>query len=98
VGALGGRKIDQSFTSSETTFDPVQEAAAIEFPAKDPSPGELAEKLDRVAARVESAQTAAQAAAAAARRAQMLGVIGVVAGVAGVVAAVTVNRRRGSRS
>lgn len=94
VGTLNGQRIDQSFTSSDKTFDPVQDAAPIEFPAKDPSPGELAEKLDRVAVRIESAQTAAQAAAAAARQARILGAIGVVAGIAGVVVAVSVNRRR----
>jgi hypothetical protein len=93
VGALKGQRIDQSFTSSDKTFDPVQEAAPIEFPAKDPSPGELAERLDRVATRVESAQTAAQDAAVAARQARILGAVGVVAGIAGVVAA-SVNRRR----
>lgn len=96
VGALNGHRIDQSFTSSDTTFDPVQEAAAIEFPAKDPSSGELAGRLDRVAARLESAQAAAQAADAAARQARILGAIGVVAGIAGGVVAVSVNRRRAS--
>lgn len=93
IGALGGQRVDQSFTSSDKTFDPVQEATGIEFPAKDPSPGELAGRLDRVASRVDSAQTATQNAAAAARQARILGVVGVIAGIAGVVAA-SVNRRR----
>jgi len=93
VGTLKGQRIDESFTSSDKTFDPVQEAAGIEFPTKDPSPGQLAERLDREAARVESAQTAARDAAAAARQARTLGAVGLVAGIAGVVAA-TLNRRR----
>lgn len=95
VGALNGQRVDQSFTSSETTFDPVQEAAAIQFPAKDPSPGELAQKLDRVAMRLDAAQAAAQDAAAAARQARILGAAGLVAGIAGVGVAVAGSRRRG---
>lgn len=55
VGALKGQRIDQSFTSSDTTFDPVREGAAIEFPVKDPSPGQLADKLDRLNGRLETA-------------------------------------------
>jgi hypothetical protein len=98
VGELNGQRIDQSFTSSDKTFDPVQESVAIEFPVKDPSPGELADKLDRVAGRIESAQAAAQGAAAAAGQARILGAIGVVAGIAGVVVAVSMNRRRISGS
>lgn len=62
VGALKGQRIDQTFTSSDTTFDPVREGAAIEFPVKDPSPGQLAEKLDRLNGRLEA--TAAEAAQA----------------------------------
>ena len=93
VGALNGQRVDQSFTSSDKTFDPVQEATGIEFPAQDPSPGELAVRLDRVASRVESAQTATQNAAAAARQARILGAVGVIAGMAGVIAA-SVSRRR----
>jgi hypothetical protein len=85
IGSLFGQRVDQSFASSETTFDPVQEASAIEFPAKDPSPGELAEKVDRLSTRLESAQAAARDAAGAARRATILAVIGVAAGIAGVL-------------
>jgi hypothetical protein len=93
VGMLKGQRIDQAFTSSETTFDPVEEAAAIEFPAKDPSSGELAEKLDRVGARLESMQSAVQAGTAAADRAQLMGGAGLVAGFAGIIIAVVAARR-----
>jgi hypothetical protein len=94
IGSLGGKHIDESFTSSDKTFDPVQEAAAIEFPAKDPSPGQMAEKLDRLNSRVESFQAAAQDAAAGARQARLLGAIGILAGIAGLVAAAASHRRR----
>jgi len=91
IGSLNGQRIDQSFTSSETTFDPVQEAAAIEFPAKDPSPGELAEKLDRLGSRLEATRVTA---AAGARRGELLGTMGILAGTVGVIVAARSSRRR----
>ena len=94
IGSLNGQRIDQSFTSSDKTFDPVQGAAAIEFPAKDPSLGELAEKLDRIGSRLEAVQGSAQDAAAAARQARIFGAVGILAGIAGLLAAVASNRRR----
>lgn len=97
VGALKGQRIDQSFTSSESTFDPVHLAAAIEFPARDPSPGEMAEKLDRLGARVESTQRAAREAAAAAGQGRLLGgtaLLGVIAGA--VIIGLGAGRRRSS--
>lgn len=96
VGTFKGQRIEQSFTSSETTFDPVQEAAVIEFPAKDPSPGELAEKLDRLGARLESTQGTARHGAAAAGRAQVVGSAGLVAGVVGIIIGLSASRRRSS--
>ena len=98
IGSLSGQHIDQSFTSSDKTFDPVQEAAAIEFPAKDPSPGQMAEKLDRLNSRLESIQTLAQDAAAGARQARLLGAIGILTGIVGLVAAAASYRRRPSET
>ena len=98
IGSLNGQHIDQSFTSSDKTFDPVQEAAAIEFPAKDPSPGQIAEKLDRLNSRVEAMQASAQDAVASARQARVLGAAGIVAGIAGLIAAAASYRRRPSET
>jgi hypothetical protein len=94
VGTLPGQRIDQSFTSSETTFDSVQEATAIEFPAKDPSPGAMAEKLDRLGARLETMQRAAQEGAAAAAQARLIGGAGLLAGIVGIVLGLGAGRRR----
>ncbi len=98
VGALPGQPIDQSFTSSDTTFDPVQEATVIEFPAKDPSVGEMAGKLDRLSVRLESTQRAAQEAAAAAGQGRLIGGAGLLAGIAGVILGLAASRRRFSAS
>ena len=94
VGSLNGQQIDQSFTSSEKTFDPVREAAAIEFPAKDPSPGEMAVLLERLGARVETTQSSARSATAAAGQARTLAIVGIVVGVAGMVMSLAGNRKR----
>jgi hypothetical protein len=94
IGSLNGQRIDEAFTSSDKTFDPVAEASAIQFPARDPSPGELAGLLERLSARVESVQASTREAAAGAGQARALGALGTVAGVAGLVAALASNRRR----
>jgi hypothetical protein len=85
VGTVHGQKIDQSFTSSEKTFDPVQEAGAVEFPAKDPSTPELASLVQRLQPRVDAAQAAADAASGAAGKNRTLAITGIVLGAAGVV-------------
>jgi len=97
VGSLNGQRIDQSFTSSDKTFDPVQEAAAIEFPAKDPSSGEMAALLERLGARVESTRSSAREAATAAGQARTLAVVGIAVGVAGMVMSLAWNRKRAIR-
>jgi hypothetical protein len=94
VGSLNSQRIDQSFTSSDKTFDPVTEASAIEFPAKDPSSGELAGRLDRLGPRIDEGLASARDAAAAASQARMLGILGILAGAVGIVIAVSSARRR----
>ncbi len=91
VGALKGQKIDQSFTSSDTTFDPVREGAAIEFPVKDPSPGELAEKVDRLNGRLEA--TAAETA-----QARLLGGAALLGVIIGAILFGAVRRRTPGRA
>jgi hypothetical protein len=92
VGSLSGQRVDQSFTSSDKTFDLVTEASAIEFPTKDPSPGELAGRLERLSSRIDEGTASALHAAAAASQARMLGIIGTVVG--GIGIAVGVSNRR----
>jgi len=87
VGTVHGEKIDQSFTSSEQTFDPVQDAGAAEFPAKDPSPAELSGLVQRLQPRVDSAETAANNAAGAAAQSRSLAIAAIVLGAAGLVLA-----------
>lgn len=93
TGTIGDQKIDQSFTTSDTTFDPVQEPTAIEFPVKDPSTADLAGRIERIGPRADAAQSAAGDARNAASQARTLAIAGIVVGAAGVVAGLTKGRK-----
>lgn len=55
-GTLEGEDFDEVYTSGEDTFNSVQQSADVEFPAADPSRGELAESLERIDERLTSAR------------------------------------------
>ena len=86
-GTVDNQKIDETFTSSDKTFDNVQDASAIEFPVKDPSPAELNGLVQRLGPRVEEAGSAAA-------RANTIGTIGLVAGLVGILVGLGAMRRR----
>jgi hypothetical protein len=100
-GSARGESVDESFTSSPTTFDEVQDLANIQFPAKDPSNGQLATRLDRevprLETRTEELEIALDEADERVDSAQMLAVVGVAVGALGLLAAVgaLVTARRG---
>lgn len=98
TGAIKGQNIDESFTSSPSTFSSVEDASKVQFPAKDPSTGELAARLTREIPRVQhAAAEAAQQASDEANSAKTLGLIGIIVGAVGVVlgaAALVTARRR----
>lgn len=58
-GKLKGQSIDISSTCSPKTFDCVADASDMQFPAKDPSAAELADRLSRSLPRAERAIEAA---------------------------------------
>jgi hypothetical protein len=85
TGSLAkGEPIDRFFTSGEQTFDDIHEATAAEFPAKDPTAGQLAEKIDRVDGRLVSVQQAADSAARSASdavdSARLMAIVGIALG------------------
>jgi hypothetical protein len=59
TGRVKAQAVDITSTCSEKTFDCVLDLSAIQFPAKDPSPGQLAARVDRSEPRVEQAAAAA---------------------------------------
>jgi hypothetical protein len=87
-GTVHGTAVDETVTSSDTTFEAVQDQSGAEFPATVPSTTDLSGKVDRLDPRVTAAQSAASDASDAANRALLVGVvvggIGVVLGLAGV--------------
>ena len=61
TGTIHGQPFDESFTSSDTGFDEAKDDTAVAFPAKDPTRGELAQKIDRIDPRLVKAQQVAAA-------------------------------------
>jgi hypothetical protein len=70
TGTVNGQKVDESFTSSDKTFDPVKDPAEIEFPAKVPTNAQLATSISRITPRVDTAMSLAQADQRAAKKAK----------------------------
>ena len=48
IGTIKGQPYDQTFTSGEETFASPKNPSEISFPAKDPTAGELAARLDQL--------------------------------------------------
>jgi hypothetical protein len=96
VGTIQGTKIDETFTSGPKTFDDVVNPADSEFPVKDPTNGELAERIDREIPRLESSiadvktsgDQSVASAADDASGARTIAIVGVVLGALGVIAAI----------
>ncbi|HEX2047914.1 MAG TPA: hypothetical protein VHF27_09125 [Acidimicrobiales bacterium] len=104
TGSIRGQAVNESFTSSPTTFDEVQDVAAIQFPAKDPSTGELATRIEREVPRLEARTASVEAGlrdvADRVDTSRTLAVVGVVTGAVGLLTAagaVVALRRSGAR-
>jgi hypothetical protein len=61
-GTAGGRMLETAATCGALTFSCVSDVANIEFPAQDPSNGQLAERLARGLPRAEDARSTASTA------------------------------------
>jgi hypothetical protein len=100
TGSYKGQKVDQRFTSSKTGFSEVVDPASAKFPVKDPTTGQLAQRLDREVPRLDAALAASQAAERKARddasSARALAIVGIAVGLLGLVAAGIALARRSS--
>jgi hypothetical protein len=94
TGSIKGQKVDQSFTSSPTTFDPAKDPTEAMFPAKDPSAGDLANRVQAVDARTGLARAAADKGKSTANTALTLAIIGLVVGAGGLLFGVTRRRKK----
>ena len=110
TGSIKGQKIDQNFSSGPKTFSSVSDPVDVEFPAKDPTTGELAQAIARLGPRVDAARSGQQRLTAAladqrdrvdsARSLALIAlVVGAVLGLAGLgVGAAGLRAARRSRS
>ena len=91
TGTLGGKKVDQSYTSGKDGFDEVTDPAEAQYPVRQPSGSQLTTRLDRETTRLNAAVAAHREAAdqdvAEARR---LATIGLAVGALGLLTAVGV--------
>ena len=90
-GTIDKRAVETEATCSESTFECVTDAAAIQFPARDPAASQIAERIERESARAQSATDRADSA-------HTLAVIAIVVAVAALAAAVTLALRGRRRS
>jgi len=89
TGALGGKKVDQSYTSGKDGFDEVTDPAEVQYPAVEPTGSQLTTRLDRETARINAALAAEREAADdEAASARQMATIGLIVGALGLLAAV----------
>ena len=81
TGTVKNQPVDITTTCSEKTFDCVVSAAEIQFPAKDPSAAELAERVERSLPRADRALESARRAQLAAWAAILISAVALVASV-----------------
>ena len=91
TGTLGGKKVDQSYTSGKDGFDEVTDPAEAQYPVRQPSGSQLTSRLDRETNRLNAAVAAHRVAAdqdvAETRR---LATVGLAVGTLGLLTAVGV--------
>jgi hypothetical protein len=97
TGTIKSQTIDESFTSSESTFDPVKDPTSVEFPALDPTRAQISQRLDRVDPRIAAAQTTATNAADLARNLAIVGIVLGALGTVGLIVTLTTSRRSSTR-
>jgi hypothetical protein len=62
AGKVHGTAVDETATSSDTTFNAAEDPATIQFPVKVPTTTEISTKVDKLGTRVQTAADAASAA------------------------------------
>jgi hypothetical protein len=91
TGTVAGQHVDQTFTSSDSTFDDVVEPTAVEFPVHQPPVAELGTGVQRAQSRASAAASRAGSARDDANRATVVGVVALV--LAGVAVVMSTRRR-----
>jgi len=100
TGSINGQQINQTFTSSDSTFDNVVDPTSIEFPNQLPTSSDLAANASRLTTRVDTAVQDTKSAHDSAGTADALAVAALIvgAGLGLVGLTVGVSARRAVRS
>jgi hypothetical protein len=99
TGTIKGQQVDQSFTSSPSTFSEVVDPSQVEFPVKDPTVAQVAQRLDREVPRLNTALAKESTGAKkSANSAKTIGYAGLGVGILGVILAIVALATRGRRS
>jgi hypothetical protein len=93
TGSIKSQAVDQSFTSSPSTFDAVKDPTSVEFPAQDPTRAQITQRLNRLDPRIAAAQTTAKNDVDLARNLAIVGIVLGALGTAGLVVGLTRGRR-----
>jgi hypothetical protein len=94
-GTVAGEEFSEAFTSGEGTFDSPTSASEVAFPVKDPSTGDLAQRLERETKRLAAAQAAGEDAKDEAAQAKTFAMVGIAVGALGlIVGGVALTRKR----
>ena len=91
TGTVKQHPIDITTRCSENTFDCVADVSEIQFPVKDPSIGQFAERLDRSQPRAEQALESAA-------RARTLALTAMAVAALALTSAIVLGMRRGGKS
>jgi hypothetical protein len=95
TGDIEGQQVDEFFSSGPDSFSDVEDPASLQFPARDPSSGQLAEAVTRLQAREAVLRTATEDARRAASTARLVAITGLtVAAISMVLAGMALRRRR----
>lgn len=90
TGRIKDQTVDVQSTCSEKTFNCVSDASELQFPAKDPSTGQLADSVSRALPRADRAVSAASSA-------RTLAIAGLVVAVLALAAAIGIGARKGAK-
>jgi hypothetical protein len=87
TGSIKGQKVDETFTSGPTTFDDVVDPTQVEFPVKDPTLGQVSQRIDQEVPRLNAAIAVAQQKAHDdVKGARLLAIVGIAFGALGLAA------------
>jgi hypothetical protein len=90
TGRIKGQTVDATSTCSDRTFDCVTDISEAQFPVKDPSPGQIADRISRELPRAERALDTAA-------RAQIIAIAATCGAVLALAVAIGLGTRRGGK-